>query len=210
MTAASFVLFVVIAILVKTGATAAADTALAAGIQSLANPLLTKIMIVISFLGEWYIYLPFVVLILCIPVTRFSAGIPLIFDLGAAAALNFLLKRALAIPRPDVRRFITETGYGFPSAHAMIGAAFIGLAVPLTWHYAKSRALKGFFLAAGLCFLLLVGFSRVYLGVHHPSDILGGYLAGLFVGAGIQWILRCSFLPSRVALAVLHGPGKDR
>ena len=150
-------------------------------IQSFESPLLTIIMKFITNIGEWFVYLPIALLLLALPQARFSYGLPTSLTLAVSAVLNTALKLFFAIPRPDTHRLITETGYGFPSGHAMNGMAFVGICVCLFIHYSQNKPHKIAMLAAAVCFMLLMGFSRIYLGVHNLTDVLAGYAAGIFL-----------------------------
>ena len=96
--------------------------------------------------------------------------------LGGSALLNIAAKAFFARPRPGLWTSIAPaTGYSFPSGHAMgsmtLAAVLALLAWPTRWRWAVCGAMA-FFVA-------MVGLSRVYLGVHYPSDILAGWAAAL-------------------------------
>jgi undecaprenyl-diphosphatase len=97
-----------------------------------------------------------------------------------AAALNPALKELFHRARPHVfPPRVSEGGFGFPSGHAMTSMAIVGGLVALAW-YTRARRPA---LAAGGAFVLLVGASRVELGVHFPSDVLAGWAFSL------AWVL---------------------
>ena len=103
--------------------------------------------------------------------------VQLIFSCAKTVALNQLVKRIIMRPRPPMeRRLIKQGGYSFPSGHSMISLCICGLLMYFVITKVKNKTLK-----IGLCILLtiiilLVGISRIYVGVHYPSDVLGGYL----------------------------------
>ena len=83
----------------------------------------------------------------------------------------------------------TENTFSFPSGHALIAVAFYGFLVYFFWRVFKRQAQKYFFLIIGLILILLIGVSRLYLGVHFFSDVIGGYILGaiwLAVGIYVQ------------------------
>ena len=93
---------------------------------------------------------------------------------GGALLLNTLLKLLFARPRPNVfPPLTTETSYSFPSGHAMAAVAVYGLLALLLWRRAK----RGWAVLAG-AWVPLVALSRVYLGVHYPSDVLASLALG--------------------------------
>ena len=178
---ASFAAFLSVAVLVLTGAMEATDAGIGARIRALETDTLSQVMRFISNAGQWYVYVPAAILLIILPVSRTKAGVPAAIVLAISAVTNHLLKIAFGVPRPDVRRLILESGYGFPSGHAMNGTAFLGFCTLVFLRSTYKRRQKIAVCTACVCFLLLTGFGRVYLGVHNTSDVLGGYAAGIFL-----------------------------
>jgi undecaprenyl-diphosphatase len=110
----------------------------------------------------------------------------------AALALELFLKAVVDRPRPAL-----AGGFGssFPSGHVLAAAAFWGLVPP--WVYLVLRRRWAWATSAGVAGLVLVavGLSRVYVGAHWPSDVLGGYLGGAIFLVAAEWAVR---RPSRV------------
>lgn len=103
----------------------------------------------------------------------------LCLDLLIIKILNIIIKLIVARPRPVGINIISENGFSFPSGHSMVSAAFYGLIIYLIYYYVKNKPLK-IFLIILLTFLIIgIGVSRIYLGVHYPSDVLGGWLLAL-------------------------------
>lgn len=157
-------------------------------IRQFINPELTAVMKVFTFLGSAEMQSLLAVGALTV---LFLLRRPLTEKLFLTAAitgstlLNELLKNIFHRPRPDVNQLIQETGYSFPSGHAMVGIAFFGAIAYLLWTFLPLRHTR-WLMAAGFALVILaIGVSRVYLGVHYPSDIAGGYAAG---GA---WLTEC-------------------
>jgi len=114
-----------------------------------------------------------------------------LFVLAAVAggqALSTLLKAEIDRPRPDlVSHLVTETSLSFPSGHAMVSAVTYLTLGSLAARFLPGRTTKMFVLSLAVLTTLLVGVSRVYLGVHWPSDVLAGWCAG-FAWAMLCWL----------------------
>jgi len=145
-------------------------------------PGLTTTAVWISRLTHWYSYTPVILLLLLLSRTRVKAGLPIGITLGASAIIGpVILKNIFAIERPMINPLYDPGGFGYPSGHSMNAAVFFGMCAILVCRYAKNRPLKiGLSAFAVLC-ICAVGLSRIYLGVHTVTDVLGGYLAGIVV-----------------------------
>lgn len=86
--------------------------------------------------------------------------------------LNQVLKLIIQRPRPDEYRIIDASGYSFPSGHSMISMAFYGFIIYLICKYVNNKILKYFLIGLLGSLIILIGVSRVYLGVHYVSDVL--------------------------------------
>ena len=144
--------------------------------HGIAGPALDRGLLLVTDLGYLHGVVPAdIVLVLVLMLRRriresvFSA-----VALAGSGLLNIATKLAFARERPTLWESIApETSYSFPSGHAMGSATLACVAVLLAWDTRWRWPVA--LLAAG--FVLLVGFSRVYLGVHYPSDILAGWAA---------------------------------
>ena len=94
-------------------------------------------------------------------------------------ALNQALKFAIQRPRPDGFQLAVEQGFSFPSGHSMVAMAFFGLLAWMVWRYEPDRATRIGCVVAFGAIVVLVGISRIYLGVHYASDVIAGFCVSL-------------------------------
>jgi undecaprenyl-diphosphatase len=112
---------------------------------------------------------------------------------GLITLVNEALKLAINRPRPSadlVRILAPEQGNGFPSGHAFFAILILGLTAYFISINLKNRNLRILARAGLVALILLVGTSRVYLGVHWPSDVVGGYLIGGLFLTALIWFYR--------------------
>ncbi len=147
-------------------------------LHGLATPGLNHFFVLISRAGYLWGVLPLDALILVLLGVhrRFRDGLFFGIAVVGSAVLNIVAKNYFARLRPDLWLSITpESTYSFPSGHAM-GSMTLAMAVVLLCWPTRARLPA---LVVGVIFVLLVGISRVYLGVHYPSDILAGWTAAI-------------------------------
>lgn len=122
------------------------------------------------------IFLSTICIILFIIIKNKKIGLSIIMNIAIIAILNQLLKRILQRPRPTEFRIIEETGYSFPSGHSMVSMAFYGYLIYLIYKYIKNKYVKCISIVLLSILICSIGISRIYLGVHYTSDVLGGFL----------------------------------
>ena len=135
---------------------------------------LTTFMEIITNLSSSYVLIAITIGI-WIFVKNKKVGWCVASNLVITVLLNQLLKYIIQRPRPDGYRLITESGYSFPSGHSMVSMAFYGLIIYLIWKMVKNKKIK--YISCGILGILIpmIGFSRIYLGVHYASDVIGGF-----------------------------------
>ncbi len=106
-------------------------------------------------------------------------GLSIFTNLVIITALNQLLKGILQRPRPTEFRIIEETGYSFPSGHSMVSMAFYGYLIYLIYKYVKNKYIKTSLIILLSILICCIGISRIYLGVHYTSDVLGGFFISI-------------------------------
>ena len=144
--------------------------------HALATPGLDRLFVAITDIGYLNGVVPFdIALVLALLLLRrLRAATFAAIALGGSGLLNVGTKLMFARDRPSLWESITpELTYSFPSGHAMGSATLAWVLVLLSWHTRWRWPVA----ACAVPFVLLVGFSRVYLGVHYPSDILAGWAA---------------------------------
>ncbi len=106
-------------------------------------------------------------------------GFSIFLNLTFATILNQLLKRILQRPRPTEFRIVEESGYSFPSGHSMVSMAFYGYLIYLIYKYIENKYIKWISIIMLSILICSIGISRIYLGVHYTSDVLGGFLISI-------------------------------
>ena len=125
------------------------------------------------------IFLIILTITLFILIKNKKIGLSIILNLIVITGLNQILKYILQRPRPTEYRLIEETGFSFPSGHSMVSMAFYGYLIYLICKYVKNKDLKWISIVLLSILICSIGISRIYLGVHYTSDVLGGFLISL-------------------------------
>jgi len=143
---------------------------------------------VITLFGNWQLIVPAILIIIILLFLKHKTEFiyPFAVTIASAEVVTFFGKLLFHRGRP-LLAVINETDFSFPSGHATIAVAFYGY---LAYFFIKSLKDKYTWPIIILTFLIiiLIGFSRLYLGVHYLSDVLAGYLVGgLALIGGIVW-----------------------
>lgn len=99
--------------------------------------------------------------------------------LGISILNNLVIKNIVGRDRPSGINIITETGKSFPSGHSAVSMVVYGYLIYLIYNYVKNKKLKYILIGILSILILVVGLTRIYLGVHYTSDVIGGYLLGI-------------------------------
>ncbi|MEO5910409.1 MAG: phosphatase PAP2 family protein [Pelobium sp.] len=129
---------------------------------------------------------------------RWRTALQVALVLVLASGLNVFLKFIISRPRPIINRIANAGFYSFPSGHAMSAIVFYGFIAYLSIALIKKRGVKSLIIMLCASMVAIIGISRIYLGVHFPSDILAGYLAG------ISWLMFCIIILNVITLKKLH------
>jgi len=167
------------------------DLCLTLWLQSFNNHLIFSIMKCISFIfGGWSAVLVVVAIGIVVwwRIGRLEAIMILVG--GLITLVNTALKLVINRPRPSadlVHVLSPEQGNGFPSGHAFYVVLILGLTAYFVSINLKNRIPRILALTGLIALILLTGISRVYLGVHWPSDVIGGYLIGGVFLTALIW-----------------------
>jgi membrane-associated phospholipid phosphatase len=181
--------FALLVVLLRRGALTDFDAAILLWMSDLENPAMDGAVLEITSLGSiWVVWLS--VLIASVALwhrpQRHHAVLLWIATAGALL-LNYLLKQIFGRGRPDVFEWRTPHAgeFAFPSGHSMTAMVVYSTAIYLVVRLLPAGPCKQLSVLGLTLAILMVGGSRVYLGVHYPTDVIGGFLAGL------AWAILC-------------------
>jgi len=177
--AAGLAFFTAISFFVMTRDTLAFDTAVREFIYGLRSDGLTAFFKTVTYMGNWETVTLICCIFLVLPKVRIRFGVPLSVAAILATFTQKALKTAFQRPRPDLSlHLIQQGGYSFPSGHSFTILIFYGLLIFLCRSYIQDKHIANLITALLSCLIFLIGFSRIYLGVHFPTDVLGGWSLG--------------------------------
>lgn len=127
---------------------------------------------------------------------KWGAFCLVIVSIMGGGIVSTLLKRVFDRPRPDVSLRLAEvSSLSFPSGHSMLSAVTYFTLAALLARTTSDRLVKVYFLASAVLLAVAIGGTRIYLGVHYPTDVLAGWCAGM------AWALLCSLVARRLQRA---------
>jgi undecaprenyl-diphosphatase len=181
LTLAGIALVAGLAILVFTGASVPFDTTVMELVRggSVREPL--GFLRVVTEAGSTWavVILAAVALLVGVAIGPWRHGVIAAVVVGLASVGNGLIKAAIARDRPDlIDAMLNEPGYSFPSGHAALGMVGWGILAVLVGRTRLPRSVRRSLVAAMALLIVLIGVSRVYLGVHYPTDVIAGWTLG--------------------------------
>ncbi|TPE43386.1 phosphatase PAP2 family protein [Pontibacter mangrovi] len=162
--------------------------------QSLSSPGMTHFMRHVSFFGsDEYLIVAMALSVLVLSFYRSMQwnSLRMLLISFTVSVLNTFLKHYFVRPRPELGLLVVP-GLSFPSGHAMIGGVFYGVLGYIIWTTVSRKVWRWVLISLLTLFVLLIGFSRVYLRVHYATDVAAGYLFG------ILWLMLSLYLMSRL------------
>ena len=179
--------------------TLAFDSSVRAAVHAFASPALTRLMFAISFMGSGgLITSALVAFALFRHFLWRRAAIWMVVTLAGALVLDLTLKFAFHRARPVPFFGPIPRTYSFPSGHSLFSFCFYGVLAGLLAGRVRSMSARVLIWLIAALLVLSIGLSRIYLGVHYPSDVIAGYLAGTIWSA------------TMVALDRMRRRGKNR
>ncbi len=187
-------LFCGVAVAVETNRLAGFDEAIRMELHSLASPLLTALAEKLTWLGSLGILALFFVIavVVLVRARRRYVAVFLTVTMVGALALENGLKFSFQRARPPPFFGPEPMTYSFPSGHALFSLCFYGGLAIVASRSMRSTVMKTGIWTATVLLVLAIGGTRIYLGVHYPSDVLGGYLVA------IAWIAIVLFTDKRL------------
>ena len=184
--------FVEIAEEVFEGETLWFDEAILNGINGYSSPFWDIFFVIVTQFGGVFgiIAITLGILALLINRRKYQKALIVGATVAGAALLNVILKLIFERARPDLwEQLIVETSFSFPSGHAMISSALALSVIFICWN----TRYRWVAVVVGSLFIIVIGLSRLYLGVHYPTDILAGWVvsaAWLFAVVNVVYIKR--------------------
>lgn len=166
------VLFLILAYSIKTNKDIMLDEFIYSIVSKVINNNLTSIVKFITNIGSSVSVILITILALIVLKNK-KIGLFLSLNLIVITIFQYILKAIFARLRPIDINLIEVTGFSFPSGHSLTAMAFFGFIIYLV--YNSSLKYKKVYIIALIILILLIGLSRIYLGVHYPTDVLGGF-----------------------------------
>lgn len=141
------------------------------------NDFNTKFLKIITEFGS-ALYFTIISFILIILIKNKKTKLLIPSNVLLVTAINLIIKEIVKRPRPSINRLVSVSGYSFPSGHSMSSIAFYGYLIYLIHQKISNKYLKWLLIIILSILILLIGISRIYLGVHYASDVISGFLAG--------------------------------
>lgn len=176
-----FIAFIYIAINVINQNTTQIDSFVYQKISALITDRFTDFMILMSYFGSGVFLTTFslILIVMFYKNEKYSFYTAMIvINLVLSSLINVGFKYLIRRDRPDILQLVDIGGYSFPSGHSMVSMSFFGFFIYLCIINYKTKW-KYLIISSLTLLILLIGFSRIYLGVHYFSDVIGGFSLGL-------------------------------
>lgn len=174
-------IFLILWICVENGAITIIDNTIYSWIGKIQNETCTNILKIVTTMGgiTSLFFITFITIIVLAILNKKKYSLAIVCNLMFSTVSYIIIKNIIQRPRPIIEeRLIEETGYSFPSGHTTNNVAFYIFAIYLVNTQIKNKVVKRIL---SICFSIIpivIGFSRIYLRVHYPSDVIAGFCLG--------------------------------
>ena len=170
-----FLIFCMMAVLVYFGLTGSFDAAVYKFVIGFKSDVLTKVLLFITDFASVKGIVALCAISLIGLFWKYYKSLFLLLNVIVSTIFNVVIKNIMMVPRPNILRLTEETGYSFPSGHSMASVAFYGFVIYLILSSEMNKYLKIVLSTLLVILILVIGFSRIYLGVHNVSDVIAGH-----------------------------------
>ena len=178
----SIAVFFMMLFLVQSGKAAVFDDAVRFFFYDMRSGALTSAAKAMTYLGNWQPVTVLCIILLIIKPTRIRYGIPVSAGAISVTVINTIIKNLVRRERPDqIYHLIKQGGYSFPSGHSITSMFVFGMLIYLVRVNVQNRKAANVLTVIIAVPMVCIGLSRIYLGVHYPSDVLAGWALGVAV-----------------------------
>ena len=172
----SIILFIIIAISISLYDNIPLDSNIYNTIKNIINPTNTHIFKIITFTAST---LGIIIICLLSFIINKKSGILLTFNTIIITAINLISKLIFRRDRPTINQLVFEDTYSFPSGHTITATVVYGFIIYLIYKSNLSKKEKSIYISILILLILLIGLSRIYLGVHYFTDVIGAIALGI-------------------------------
>lgn len=186
--------FLAVLLFIYVGAAGRFDDTIRCFFYGFRNDILTPAAKAITYLGNWQSIGIICIVLLAVKQLRMTYGVPVSAGAIFVTIINKIIKEAVGRYRPDDILHLTEAGgFSFPSGHSVTSMFVFGTLICLVRINVKSRAAANILTVILAVPMICIGLSRIYLGVHYPTDVIAGWLLGILVMMIVIEIYICIF-----------------
>ena len=156
------------------------DMAIIGFVQGMESPWLTAVLIGFTWIGSSYIVAPIAIIAALVLIFKYhyrQQAFLLITVIVGTVLFNWLLKIYFKRERPEIHRILDANGFSFPSGHTMMAVSLYVIIAYISWRNLKTTLNRILLILSAAFMMIMIGISRIYLGVHFPSDVVGGIAA---------------------------------
>jgi len=173
------IVFLLLTILVLTGSMKSFDSSIYNFLINLRSKPMDTFMKTITKFGNTMSVI--IILAIFVFILKKDDGYLLVMNTICVVSANQVLKHIIRRPRPNHLRLVKEKGFSFPSGHSMVSIALYGILIYIVNKNIKNKPLRITLTIILSILILLIGLSRIYVGVHYPSDVLSGYILATII-----------------------------